>query len=95
MIGSVGYHRVMRAPSLLFVALLAWGCGDDDGAPPVDAGRDLAAHARALFAEVGLERELKDARADDGPAAARRWDNVEFVLGALDRYEKSPNPDKP
>jgi superfamily I DNA/RNA helicase len=59
------------------------------------AGKDLAAHARTLFADVGLERELKDARDDEGPAAARRWDNVEFLLGALDRYEKSPNPEKP
>ena len=53
--------------------------------------------ARQLFDDVGLRAELQDGRDESDPppkegtpAKRIRWENVEFLLRSLDRFEKLP-----
>lgn len=55
-------------------------------------GTDLAAAARQLFIDVGLEAALTE---DRSPAGQRRWGNVEYVLRSLARYEAKPGSERP
>lgn len=57
------------------------------------AGTGLALAARDLFTQVGIERDLVETQG--GPSGARRWQNVCFLIGALERYERSEVADKP
>jgi DNA helicase-2/ATP-dependent DNA helicase PcrA len=57
--------------------------------------------ARQLFDDVGLRAELQDGK-EDGPPPKEgeppkriRWENVEFLLRSLDRFEKLPAEGKP
>ena len=59
-----------------------------------ERGDKLAATARALFEEVGLFTELVSA-AEGGEAGRRRVGNIEYLLGAIDRYEKNESKEKP
>ncbi|MCZ7685995.1 MAG: ATP-dependent helicase [Sandaracinaceae bacterium] len=56
------------------------------------ARTELAAAAKDLFVEVGLERVLTE---EKGPVAQRRWGNVEYVLRSLARYEAQPGHERP
>jgi len=55
--------------------------------------RALTDVARTLLQKVGLVAALRDAA--DGGSSARREENVEFLLGALARYERSESAEKP
>jgi DNA helicase-2/ATP-dependent DNA helicase PcrA len=55
-------------------------------------GTNLAGAARQLFADVGLERAIKE---DRNPSVQKRWGNVEYVLRALQRYEQKPGGERP
>jgi DNA helicase-2/ATP-dependent DNA helicase PcrA len=56
----------------------------------------LVAIARELFDHVGLKAELDDgAPGKDGETKRARWENVEFLLRSLDRFEKMPQEDRP
>jgi len=61
-------------------------------------GGGLAGSARALLDDVGLRGALEDV-ADGAASGARRVDNVDALLGAIERFEKAPAParggDKP
>ncbi len=57
-----------------------------------ESGRDLAKGARELFEGAGLHEALKDG---DDPVGARRWENVEFLLRSIERYEQRPGEEKP
>ena len=59
------------------------------------ATSSLVLAARRLFDDVGLRKELEDGRGDAPPKEGEtpkrvRWENVEFVLRSLDRFEKLP-----
>jgi len=63
-------------------------------------GGEQALHetARQLFEEVGLRQHLAGGGGDEGkpdPAGARRWENVEFLLRSIERYEGQPADEKP
>ena len=55
-------------------------------------GTDLAAAAKQLFVDVGLESALTE---DRSPAGQRRWGNIEYVLRSLARYEAKPGSERP
>ncbi|HEY8431182.1 MAG TPA: ATP-dependent helicase, partial [Sandaracinaceae bacterium] len=55
-------------------------------------GTGLAAAAKDLFVEVGLERVLTE---EKSPSAQRRWGNVEYVLRSLARYESQASGERP
>jgi DNA helicase-2/ATP-dependent DNA helicase PcrA len=57
-----------------------------------EAGRDMAQGARELFDGVGLKDALRDG---DDPQGARRWENIEFLLRSMERYEARPGEEKP
>jgi DNA helicase-2/ATP-dependent DNA helicase PcrA len=56
------------------------------------AGDRLTTAARDLFSEVGLERELT--AESEGQQGARRWENIEFLLRSIQRFEQSESKDK-
>jgi len=56
------------------------------------SGSNFAGAARQLFAEVGLERLIKE---DRNPAIQKRWANVEYVLRSLEKYEQRPGGERP
>ncbi len=56
--------------------------------------------ARQLFEDVGLRAELQDGKGEDAPPPKEgeapkrvRWENVEFLLRSLERYENTPTTD--
>jgi len=56
--------------------------------------------ARQLFEDVGLRAELQDGKGEDAPPPKEgegpkrvRWENVEFLLRSLERYENMPTTD--
>jgi superfamily I DNA/RNA helicase len=51
----------------------------------------IEAIAARLFRDVGLE-ELRD---HDNPSTRKRWNNIQYVLRSLQRYEKTPGPERP
>jgi DNA helicase-2/ATP-dependent DNA helicase PcrA len=63
----------------------------------------LSTIARQLFDDTGLRRELEDGGKEEGPAKEGergpgkriRWENVEFLMRALDRYEAIPSETRP
>ncbi len=55
-------------------------------------GRELATSAAHLFEQVGLKDALVS---DDDPSGARRWENVQFLLRGIERYEARPGDEKP
>ena len=60
----------------------------------IEGGVDLVASTRALIEEIGLYDDLR-AAAPSMSAAQRRIDNVEGLLGSLQRFtEKGKGPDK-
>lgn len=59
-----------------------------------ELGRSLAQAATTLFKDVGLEAELRKA-ADGGASGDRRAGNLNFLVSALDRYEKRERENKP
>lgn len=59
-----------------------------------EKGRSLATAASTLFKDVGLAAELHKA-ADGGASGERRVSNLNFLVNALDRFEKSERENKP
>jgi ATP-dependent DNA helicase Rep len=59
-----------------------------------EQGRSLASAAQTLFKDVGLVAELQKA-ADGAASGERRVGNLNFLVSALDRYEKSERENKP
>lgn len=55
-------------------------------------GSELSAAAKQLFVDVGLESALTE---DRSPAGQRRWNNIEYVLRSLTRYEAKPGSERP
>jgi superfamily I DNA/RNA helicase len=55
-------------------------------------GRNLAEGAREMFESAGLRDALMDG---DDPAGGRRWENVQFLLRSIERYEARPGEEKP
>ena len=55
-------------------------------------GRNLGASAAALFEEVGLKQALLDG---DDKQGARRWENIQFLLRSIERFEGRPSDDRP
>jgi ATP-dependent DNA helicase Rep len=52
----------------------------------------LVAMALELFDDVGFRRDLEDSGGD--AEKKKRWDNVQFVMRSLDRYEKMPSNER-
>jgi DNA helicase-2/ATP-dependent DNA helicase PcrA len=59
----------------------------------LDAGARLAPVAAALFESVGIKRDLLDDT--PGPVGARRWENIVYLIRAIERFESTPDGDKP
>lgn len=57
-----------------------------------DTGRDLSAAALSLLERVGMRRDLEQSNDKE---AQKRWLDVEFLLRALDRYEKTEETARP
>jgi superfamily I DNA/RNA helicase len=57
-----------------------------------DKGQNLKQSAAELFEDVGLKAALTEA---DDPQGARRWDNIEFLLRSIERFEGRPSDDRP
>lgn len=55
--------------------------------------RRLGEGARSLLEQVGLKNDLAEPEA--GPSGAKRWENVEFLLRSIDRFETSEKEEKP
>jgi ATP-dependent DNA helicase Rep len=55
-------------------------------------GRDYAAAAGRLFERVGLKAALLEG---DDPQGARRWENVQFLLRSIERFEGRAGEDRP
>jgi superfamily I DNA/RNA helicase len=55
-------------------------------------GQNLRDSARTLFEDVGLKSALL---APDDPQGARRWENIEFLLRSIERFEGRPSDDRP
>ena len=56
----------------------------------------LVTTARDLFDHVGLKAELDDGATNkDGETKRARWENVEFLLRSLDRFERTPRDERP
>lgn len=56
------------------------------------AGQNLHKSAGELFEEVGLKTALVGG---DDPQGARRWENIEFLLRSIERFEGRVDDDKP
>jgi len=56
------------------------------------SGTSLAQTALWLFEQVGLRDDITR---EGGTTAARRWDNIQFLLRSIERYEQSEAEDKP
>jgi superfamily I DNA/RNA helicase len=56
------------------------------------SGRDYAAAAGRLFERVGLKSALLEG---DDPQGARRWENVQFLLRSIERFEGRAGEDRP
>ncbi|MFT3927383.1 MAG: 3'-5' exonuclease [Myxococcales bacterium] len=57
-----------------------------------ESGRDLAQGAGELFEGVGLREALTDG---EDAVGARRWENIQFLLRSIERYEARPGEEKP
>jgi superfamily I DNA/RNA helicase len=58
-----------------------------------EEGRDLAQGAKELFEGVGLHEALVESSQD--AVGARRWENIQFLLRSIERYEARPGDEKP
>lgn len=56
------------------------------------SGRQLTQSATQLLEDVGLKSFLLDS---DDPMDRKRWENVSFLLRALERYEARPGDERP
>ncbi len=59
----------------------------------LDGSVSLTQVASDLFESVGLKRELLEAEGDKN--GARRWENIQFLLRSIDRFERSEAANKP
>jgi DNA helicase-2/ATP-dependent DNA helicase PcrA len=57
-----------------------------------EAGRNYAQAAATLFERVGLKAALLS---PDDPQGAKRWENVQFLLRSIERFEGRPTGDRP
>jgi ATP-dependent DNA helicase Rep len=57
-----------------------------------EVGQNLKQSATELFEEVGLKAAVA---APDDPQGARRWENIEFLLRSIERFEGRPSDDRP
>jgi DNA helicase-2/ATP-dependent DNA helicase PcrA len=57
-----------------------------------EQGRNYASSAATLFERVGLMAALLEG---DDPQGARRWENVQFLLRSIERFEGRPSDDRP
>jgi len=57
-----------------------------------ETGRGYAAAASTLFEKVGLKQALLN---PDEPQGAKRWENVQFLLRSIERFEGRPSDDRP
>ncbi|HEX5660499.1 MAG TPA: UvrD-helicase domain-containing protein [Polyangiales bacterium] len=57
-----------------------------------DTGQGLRQSSLELFEAVGLKAALMDA---SDPQGARRWENIEFLLRSIERFEGRPSADRP
>jgi superfamily I DNA/RNA helicase len=55
-------------------------------------GRGLAEASAQLFESVGLKTALLS---PDDPQGARRWENIQYLVRSIQRYEERPGEDKP
>ena len=57
-----------------------------------ESGAGLAPAALELIESAGLRADLTS---EPGPVAQRRWENVQFLVGSIERYEQSERQNKP
>jgi DNA helicase-2/ATP-dependent DNA helicase PcrA len=57
-----------------------------------ESGRDYAQSAATLLERVGLKAALLSG---DDPQGAKRWENVQFLLRSIERFELRPSDDRP
>jgi superfamily I DNA/RNA helicase len=57
-----------------------------------ETGRNYAQAAATLFERVGLKAALLSG---DDPQGAKRWENVQFLLRSIERFEGRPTGDRP
>jgi superfamily I DNA/RNA helicase len=57
-----------------------------------ESGRDYAQSAATLLDRVGLKAALLS---PDDPQGAKRWENVQFLLRSIERFEGRPSEDRP
>ena len=55
-------------------------------------GQNLKQSALELFDDVGLKAAVSNA---EDPQGARRWENIEFLLRSIERFEGRPSDDRP
>ncbi len=59
----------------------------------IESGDPIAQTAAILFDSVGIKSDLLDETA--GASGPRRWQNVLYLIKAIERFEQSPEGDKP
>ncbi|MEY4509417.1 MAG: hypothetical protein RLZZ450_1539 [Pseudomonadota bacterium] len=74
-----------RSANKLFAAL-------DRARKGFETGANYKQHASELFDTVGLKDALMGI---DDPQGARRWENIEFLLRSIERFEGRPSEDRP
>ena len=57
-----------------------------------ETGRNLHESARKLFEDVGLKDALL---VPDDPQGARRWENIQFLLRSIERFEGRQGDGRP
>jgi DNA helicase-2/ATP-dependent DNA helicase PcrA len=57
-----------------------------------ESGRNYTSAAATLFERVGLKAALLG---NDDPQGARRWENVQFLLRSIERFEGRSGEDRP
>jgi len=59
----------------------------------IAAGEAMAQTAATLFESVGIKRDLLDGT--PGPEGPRRWQNIIYLIKAIERFEATPDDEKP
>ncbi len=89
---AIALDRIPDVPDAARRGSMMLGAALAEGRERFGRGTQLSASALSLFERVGLVAELKESADKD---QRQRWLDVEYVLRALDRYEKTEASERP